>query len=416
MHDASNKVQTYLVGGAIRDELLGLPVSDRDFVVVGSTPEAMIAQDYKPVGRDFPVFLHPQTHQEYALARTERKTGRGHQGFVFHTGEDVTLEDDLCRRDLTINAIARDSEGNLIDPYGGVSDLDQRILRHVAPAFSEDPLRVLRVARFAARFAEYGFTVAEETMHLMRTVSVSGELASLSAERIWQEMHKALCSGAPQVFIQVLRAAQALQFILPEVDRLFGVPQPEKYHPEIDTGVHICLALEQAVKHQSPPEIIYAVLLHDVGKGLTPKQYWPSHHGHEKAGVVPVKRIGQRLRVPRKYTELAALVSEWHLHIHRAFELRPTTLLEVFERADAFRRPDRFRQIIQASEMDARGRTGLEQRDYPQADFLTGLLSQLLGIDHAKLLEDGLKGHQFASALREQRLRVITGSKKLGIQ
>ena len=401
-------MQTYLVGGAVRDELLGLSVSDRDYVVVGATPEVMLAKGYTAVGRDFPVFLHPQTHEEYALARTECKAGVGHQGFVFHTGDDVSLEADLQRRDLTINAIARDSDGNLIDPYNGKVDLEQRILRHVSPAFSEDPLRVLRVARFAARFAEYGFNVAEETMQLLREISASGELATLSAERIWQEMYKALQSRAPHVFIQTLRKAEALESILPEVDRLFGVPQPEKYHPEIDTGLHVCLALEQAVKHGCTPEVIYAVLLHDIGKGLTPESKWPAHHGHEKAGVKPIKRLGERLRVPKKFTQLAALTSEWHLHVHRALELTPKTLLKLFEKTDAFRRPERFRQLLQASEMDARGRTGLEERDYPQANWLEQLLEKLLAIDHAVFVGQGLSGQAIATALRKQRLDLIT--------
>lgn len=374
-------IEIYEVGGAIRDELLGLDVKDHDYVVVGSTPEQMMAQGYKPVGRDFPVFLHPKTHQEYALARTERKQGRGHQGFVFYTGAEVTLEDDLQRRDLTINAVARNKSGDLIDPYGGLQDLKDRVMRHVSPAFAEDPLRVLRVARFAARFAPLGFKVAPETLELMQDIAESGELKTLSAERIWQEMHKALASPAPQVFIQVLRECGALSELLPEVDQLFGVPQPALHHPEIDTGVHVLLCLEQAVKYHCEPIIVYAVLLHDLGKGLTPVDELPSHHGHEQAGKPLVKQVGVRLKVPKKYTELAEIVSEWHLHVHRAKELKVTTIVKLFEQTDAFRRPERFKQFLQACEIDARGRTGLEQREYPQIGYLLALYEQLITLD-----------------------------------
>lgn len=400
-------IQVYEVGGAVRDQLLGLPVEDHDYVVVGATPEQLIEQGYQPIGKDFPVFLHPQTHDEYALARTERKQGIGHQGFVFHTGKDVTLEDDLERRDLTINAIAKDNDGHYIDPYNGRQDLQARVLRHVSPAFSEDPLRVLRVARFAARFATLGFQIAPETLELMRTISASGELKTLSAERIWQELHKALASPAPQVFIQTLHDCGALIEILPEIDALFGVPQPEEYHPEIDTGLHILLALEQAAKAQCDPIVVYAVLLHDVGKGLTPEAALPSHHGHEQAGVPLVNTIGQRLKAPRKYTELAAIVSEWHLQVHRAKQLNPKTILKLFERTDAFRRAERFELFLRACEIDARGRTGLEQRDYPQSQFLLKALEAATSIDMSELIAEKLSGPRMATAIYRKRLTAV---------
>lgn len=397
----------YEVGGAVRDELLGLPVDDHDYVVVGATPEQLIEQGYKPIGKDFPVFLHPRTHDEYALARTERKHGRGHQGFVFHTGSDVTLEDDLLRRDLTINAIAKDVDGNYIDPYQGRRDLDAKILRHVSPAFAEDPLRVLRVARFASRFAVEGFQIAPETLELMRRISESGELETLSAERIWQELHKALSNPAPQVFVKTLRDCGALKVILPEVDELFGVPQPAEYHPEIDTGLHILLSLEQSALAKCEAIVIYAVLLHDVGKGLTPNEKLPSHHGHEKAGVPLVTTIGQRLKAPKKYTELAEIVSQWHLHAHRAKEMTPKKILKLFEQTDAFRRPERFKQYLQACEMDARGRTGLEERDYPQASYLLELLQLLLAVDVKALIAQWPENKDIKQMLHKHYLRCL---------
>ncbi len=400
-------MQIYTVGGAVRDQLLGLPVEDRDYVVVGATPEQLIKQGYRPVGKDFPVFLHPRTQQEYALARTERKQGRGHQGFVFHTGQDVTLEEDLQRRDLTINAIARDAEGQLIDPYHGQRDLAAGILRHISPAFGEDPLRVFRVARFAARFAPLGFSIAPETLTLMRQISASGELATLSAERIWQEMHKALSGPAPQVFIRVLRECDALVEILPEVDALFGVPQPAQYHPEIDTGLHVLLCLEQAAQANCDPIVVYAVLLHDLGKALTPTAVLPAHHGHELSGVPLVQAVGQRLKVPKKYTELAEIVSEWHLYAHRAMELKPKTLLKLLESTDAFRRPARFMQFLQACEMDARGRTGLADRDYSQREFLQQVFRAAADIDMAELVKNKLPGPDIAASIYSERLAAI---------
>ncbi len=400
-------MQVFEVGGAVRDELLGLSVQDRDYVVVGATPEQLTGQGYKPIGRDFPVFLHPQTHQEYALARTERKQGQGHQGFVFYTGLDVSLEDDLQRRDLTINAIAKDADGQLIDPYNGCRDLQAGILRHISPAFAEDPLRVLRVARFAARFAPLGFEVALATMDLMREITASGELQTLSAERIWQELYKALSGPAPQVFIQVLRDCGALLEVLPEIDQLFGVPQPAKHHPEIDTGVHILLSLEQAALAECDPMVVYAVLLHDLGKALTPEEQWPAHHGHELAGVPLVQAIGRRLKAPKKYTELAEIVCQWHLHVHRAASLKPGTVLKLFERTDAFRRPDRFVQFLQACEMDARGRTGLERRDYPQKKLLQTALENLQRLPIEQIVKTTDDPKQIPERIRTARLKQL---------
>lgn len=376
----------YLVGGAVRDQLLGFPNADRDWVVVGATVPQLLALGYSQVGRDFPVFLHPQTKEEHALARTERKTGPGYTGFSFKADPSVTLEEDLLRRDLTINAIAQGANGDLIDPYGGVRDLNKRVLRHVSPAFTEDPLRVLRVARFAARFAPQGFTIAEETLQLMRKLSRSGELQHLVAERVWQEMEKALCTAAPAVFFRALRDCAALQVILPEVDRLFGIPQPPAHHPEIDTGVHVMMCLEQAAKLSDDPVVRFATLVHDVGKGITPKAKWPHHYGHEQLGVPLIKAICERLRVPKKYTAIARLVCEYHTHCHRAAELKPATMLRLLEALDAFRRPTQLAQFVLACEADARGRSGFEERDYPQAELLRQAMKAAAGVDIPALL------------------------------
>lgn len=369
-------MQTYLVGGAVRDELLGLPVKERDWVVVGAHPDEMQAQGFVAVGRDFPVFLHPQTKEEYALARTERKTGPGYRGFVTRFSSDVTLEQDLERRDLTINAIAKDpNTGALVDPYGGQRDIDARVLRHVSDAFIEDPVRVLRVARFAARFASLGFTVAPETLALMQRIAASGELDALVPERVWQETERALAAAKPQLFFSVLRDAHALKIIFPEVDALFGVPQPEQWHPEIDTGVHTLMVLEQAAKLSGDPIVRFAALTHDLGKGVTPKEHWPKHHGHEAASVELLHALCDRLRVPNEYRDCAAAVARYHGHAHRALELRHATLLDLLENLDAFRRPARFEQFVLACEADFRGRTGLEDRDYPQAAYLRRALA-----------------------------------------
>tara|TARA_R100001377_G_scaffold52931_3_gene31072 strand:- start:1766 stop:3007 length:1242 start_codon:yes stop_codon:yes gene_type:complete len=380
-------MKTYLVGGAVRDRLLGFKKSDRDWVVVGASVEQMLEAGYTQVGRDFPVFLHPKTKEEHALARTERKTGPGYTGFAFNADPSVTLEEDLQRRDLTINAIAQDSDGKLVDPYGGVKDVEDRVLRHVSEAFTEDPLRVLRVARFMARFAPIGFRIAEETMILMRQLTDSGELQHLVAERVWQEMDKALRSAAPAEFFRSLRDCGALQVILPEVDNLFGVPQPPLHHPEIDTGVHVMMCLEQAAKLSDDPVVRFATLMHDLGKGVTPKDNWPRHFGHEQLGVPLINAVCARLRVPKKYQQVARLVSQFHTHCHRALELRADTMLRLFESLDAFRRPEQVAQFLLACEADSRGRTGFEDREYPQAEFLRGALLAANGVNIAALLQ-----------------------------
>jgi len=379
-------MKIYLVGGAVRDALLGIGKADRDYVVVGATVQEMLAQGYQQVGRDFPVFLHPQTREEHALARTERKTGPGHTGFAFVADPTVTLEEDLARRDLTINAMARAADGSLIDPFDGSSDLEQRILRHVSPAFSEDPLRVLRVARFAARFAHLGFTIADSTMALMTQMSSSGELDHLVAERVWTEMEKAMRERSPAVFVQVLRDCGAMRVILPEVDALFGVPQPEQYHPEVDSGVHTLMCVEQAAALSDDPVVRFATLVHDVGKGLTPKDNWPHHYGHEHLGIKAVTALCQRLRVPKKYATIARLASEYHTHCHRVAELRPVTILRLLESLDAFRRPEQMELFLLVCEADARGRTGFEQRPYPQADILRRAQRAAAEVDVAALL------------------------------
>lgn len=400
-------MQIFKVGGAVRDRMLGRPVSEVDWVVVGASAEQMLEQGFRPVGADFPVFLHPQTGEEYALARTERKSGRGYGGFTFHASPEVTLEQDLIRRDLTVNAMAEDQLGNLIDPYGGQQDLQARVLRHVSPAFAEDPLRVLRVARFAARYAPLGFSVAEETLALMRQLADSGELSHLTAERSWKEISRALMEPRPDVFIRVLRDCGALAVLLPEVDALFGVPQPPAHHPEIDTGVHVLSVLRQCAEHDQPLTVRWACLLHDVGKGLTPESEWPRHIAHEHKGGRLIQAINQRCKAPRDCAELAMLVGEFHTHGHRALELRPSTLLELLQRFDVFRRPQRFAEFVAACEMDARGRHGLEQRDYPQAGYLLGAAEVARQVAVKPLLEKGLKGAELGEALNRERLQAL---------
>lgn len=400
-------MQVYKVGGAVRDRLLGLPVTDVDRVVVGATTEEMLAQGFRPVGADFPVFLHPKTGEEYALARTERKSGRGYGGFTFYASPEVTLEEDLIRRDLTINAMAEDDQLNLTDPYHGQRDLEARILRHVSPAFAEDPLRVLRVARFAARYAGLGFTVADETMDLMRQLSESGELQALTAERSWKEISRALMEDHPQVFIQVLRDCGALKVLMPEVDALFGVPQPETHHPEIDTGLHTLSVLEQSALHKQPLTVRWACLLHDLGKGLTPEEQWPRHIAHEHTGLKLIKAVNERFKVPKDCQELALLVGQYHTHGHRALELKASTLLELLQSFDIYRRPQRFEEFIVACEMDARGRKGLEQRSYPQADYLRGAAQAARAVAVQPLLEQGFKGPELGEALKRERLKAL---------
>ncbi len=405
-------MQIYKVGGAVRDRLLGRPVTDNDWVVVGATVEQMQAEGFRPVGSDFPVFLHQKTGEEYALARTERKSGVGYGGFTFHASPEVTLEQDLIRRDLTINAMAEDSEGNLTDPYHGKNDLDARLLRHVSPAFAEDPLRVLRVARFAARFAGLGFQVAPDTLALMRQLSESGELKALTAERSWKEISRALMEDAPQVFIQVLRDCGALEQLMPEVDALFGVPQPPAHHPEIDTGAHTLSVLEQAARHQQPLTVRWACLLHDLGKGTTPESQWPRHIAHEHRGLKLIEAVNQRFKAPRDCQELALLVGEFHTHGHRALELKPSTLLELLQRFDVYRRPQRFEEFVMACEMDARGRLGLEDRAYPQAGYLRGAAEAARNVAVQPLVEQGYAGQALGEALKKARLNALKAYKE----
>jgi len=396
-------MQVYLVGGAVRDALLGLPERERDWVVVGGTREELLASGYREVGRDFPVFLHPQTHEEYALARLERKVAPGYRGFEFRFGPEVTLEEDLGRRDLTINAIARAADGTLIDPHGGRRDLAARLLRHVSGAFVEDPVRVLRVARFAARFASLGFKVAAETMALMRAIVERGEVRALVAERVWQETEQALRAGAPAEYFRVLRECGALQFIFPELDALFGVPQPAAWHPEIDTGIHTLMVLEQAARLSEHGQVRFAALVHDLGKGQTPRQEWPRHHGHENRSVALIDAIASRLRIPAEYSELASIVARCHGLVHRAFELRPATLLELLEQADAFRRPQRFDSALLACEADSRGRAGFEMRPYPQRAYVAAARDAAAAIRPTQQDLARYKGAEIAGEMRRRR-------------
>jgi tRNA nucleotidyltransferase (CCA-adding enzyme) len=376
-------MQAYVVGGAVRDALLGLPVQDRDWVVVGATPEDMAAQGFRPVGKDFPVFLHPETHEEYALARTERKTAPGYHGFVFHTSPDVRLEDDLIRRDLTVNAMARGADGTIVDPYGGMQDLHDRIFRHVSPAFAEDPVRILRLARFAARFPE--FRVADTTLALMRRMVEDGEVDALVPERVWQEVARGLMERTPSRMLTVLRDCGALARILPELDALWGVPQPPLHHPEIDTGAHMLLVIDYAAERGFDLPVRFAALMHDLGKGVTPPEHWPKHHGHEGLGPRLITDLCKRLRVPTECRDLAVMTAREHGNVSRALELRPKTIVTLFERCDAFRKPDRFMQMLLASECDARGRGHatheLRYRDYPQADYLLRALAAARGVN-----------------------------------
>lgn len=400
-------MKTYLVGGAVRDQLLGLPTHEYDWVVVGATPQEMLTQGYQQVGKDFPVFLHPETHDEHALARTERKSGSGYTGFICHADPEVTLEQDLLRRDLTINAIAQDSDGSLIDPYHGRRDLELRILRHVSPAFSEDPLRVLRIARFAARFHLLGFTIAPETQALMRQIVNSGEIANLTPERVWKETEKALSTQSPQVFFQVLRDCGALAVLFPEIDNLFGVPAPEKWHPEIDTGVHVLMVLEVAAQLSDDVDIRFSALLHDVGKGLTPKEEWPHHHGHGLAGVRLVENICQRFKIPTSTRELARLVSEFHDQIHTIYKLRASTLLNLFNTIDVWRKPSRLEQMALVSEADYRGRAGWQNRAYPQADYLKQAYAVANSVSVKDIVDAGYTGAEIKNQLNQRRTSAL---------
>jgi len=407
-------MEVYLVGGAVRDELLGLPVGERDWVVVGSSPEDMERLGYRPVGRDFPVFLHPESHEEYALARTERKTGRGYRGFEVHCAPEVTLEDDLRRRDLTINAMARDAAGRLVDPHGGQADLERKLLHHVSEAFAEDPVRILRVARFAARFAPLGFAVAPGTVELMRGMVESGEADALVPERVWQETLKALSEPRPDAFLAVLRDCGALARIFPELDALWGVPQPPRWHPEVDTGVHMLLVMQAAARLTGNPRVRFAALMHDLGKGTTPPDQWPRHIGHEDRGAKLVRQLSDRLRVPTDFRHLAELTARWHGLAHRALELKASTVLQLFEHCDALRRPDRFREFLLACEADFRGRTGWEARSYPEAGLLATALDAALAATLDPGERRGLSGEQIGEALRKKRLKAVGAAMERG--
>ena len=397
-------MELFKVGGCVRDRLLGLPVKDRDWVVVGSNVNEMLAQGFRPVGKDFPVFLHPQTHEEYALARTERKTAPGYHGFEIHASPEVTLVEDLVRRDLTINAIAEDAEGNVIDPFNGQLDLQNKILRHTSPAFVEDPVRVLRLARFSARF---GFQVADETRQLISQMIANGELEHLVAERVWQELEKALQSKQPSLFFYCLREVGALHILFPEIDRLFGIPQIPKWHPEIDTGVHVMLVLDQAARLSDDLAVRFAALCHDLGKGTTPADILPSHKGHEKHSIALTRNLCERLRVPREISSLAIKVAEFHTHCHLLFELSAADVLAVFEGLDAFRKPQRFSQYLLAGEADFRGRPGYENADMPEKIAFQACFDAALQINAAPFVSEGLKGPAIAAAIARQRCKVI---------
>lgn len=400
-------MKVYLVGGAVRDELLGLPISDRDWVVVGSTTDAMLQAGYKSVGKDFPVFLHPQTHEEYALARLERKTGPGYHGFSFQSEASVTLEEDLGRRDLTINAMARSESGQLIDPYGGQNDLQNRLLRHVSMAFVEDPVRVLRVSRFMAKLAKQGFSVADETMQLMRNMVDSGEVKQLVAERVWQEMYAALGSDNPVLFFETLRECGALAEIIPEVDKLAGVPQRKQWHPEIDCFVHTMMVLEQASLASKSQAVRFAAVCHDLGKATTPRDTLPAHHGHEERGALICDELCERLRVPKRVHELARLTTRYHTHCHRAQELKVQTLVKLFKALDVKRKPDRFNEFLVACKADARGRLGFEQSDYPQSDFLYEASKVFCAVDSAAIAKTAASKAGIAQAIHEAQIAAL---------
>lgn len=397
----------YLVGGAVRDELLGRPVAERDWVVVGATPADLESRGYLPVGKDFPVFLHPQSREEYALARLERKVAPGYRGFTTEFSPTVTLEQDLARRDLTINAMARDAAGRLIDPFDGCADLERRVLRHVSPAFIEDPVRILRVARFLARFAPLGFTVAPETLALMRRMVEAGEVDALVPERVWRELARALDEPVPRAALEILRECGALRVLLPEVDALFGVPQRPEWHPEIDTGEHVMLALQVAAARGSSQAVRFAVLAHDLGKALTPRDQWPRHHAHETLGLPAIEALCSRLRVPQEHRELALLASRFHTHVHRGLELRTSTILELLGHCDAFRRPARFNEFLEACECDARGRLGYADSPYPQRARIERAFAIASAITLSAHDREGLVGAALGERLRSKRLAAL---------
>lgn len=399
-------MQVYLVGGAVRDERLGLPVKERDWCVVGATPGNLVDAGYRQVGKDFPVFLHPETGEEYALARTERKTAAGYHGFEFDTSPDVTIEEDLSRRDFTINALAVDDSGSLIDPFGGSQDLDKRLIRHVSDAFVEDPVRVLRAAKFAARFSGLGFRIAPETRDLMRSMVASGEADALVPDRVWKETETALAGPNPHLFFEALRSCGALRVVFPEVDALFGVPQPVRWHPEVDTGLHTMMVVDQAARLSDAIEVRFAALVHDLGKGSTRPGDLPSHPGHERRGKRLINAIGDRMPLPRACSDLGSLVAEFHTHCHRAFELRDDTVVKLFEKTDAFRRPERFEQFLLACEADARGRTGFERRDYRQAAHLRSALAAAAAVDAGRIASEHDR-KKIPGAIRKARVVAV---------
>lgn len=405
-------MQIYLVGGAVRDNLLNYPSSENDWVVVGATPQQMVKLGFKPVGQDFPVFIHKETNEEYALARTERKSGRGYKGFEFYTSTEVSLEEDLARRDLTINAMAQDAQGNLVDPFGGQRDLDLKVLRHVSDAFTEDPLRVLRVARFAARYAHLGFSIATETMQLMKSIVAQGEMEFLVAERVWKETSRALQERSPHTYIEVLRECGALKILFPEVDSLFGVPQRADYHPEIDTGTHTLMALQQAAKLSDSSAVRFSVLVHDVGKSLTPKTVLPGHKGHESRGLPLVKALCGRLGVPNEYRQLAMAVTQYHLHSHKALELKPATILKLFTGIGAIRSSAKLMDFLNCCEADARGRSGFENNAYIPSDYLPKALEAVQDADISDLVANNVKGAEIGRQLKQRQIAKLTEFKK----
>lgn len=398
-------MKTYLVGGAVRDQLLSYPVKERDWVVVGATPQVLQAQGFRQVGRDFPVFLHPETGEEYALARTERKAGKGYHGFTCDFNPLVSLEEDLLRRDLTINAIAMDGHGTLIDPYNGIEDLRAKKLRHVSAAFIEDPVRVLRVARFAARYHHLGFTIAEETLSLMQEMVSNSELSNLVAERVWQEWQRSLTEKNPEIFLTTLRACGALTVILPEIDILFGIPNPPKYHPEIDTGIHSLMVLQEAVKLSCDPRVRFAALVHDLGKGTTPMSAWPKHHGHELRGVQIIRALAKRLKIPAEYRDLGMRVAQYHLLIHKIAQLRASTIVKIFDEMDAFRRPQLFADVLLVCQADFLGRAA--EINYPQRQNWQFLLAECAKIPPQQFIEQGLQGVAIKEALHHERIKTV---------
>ncbi|WNC67925.1 multifunctional CCA addition/repair protein [Thalassotalea nanhaiensis] len=408
----TSTLNTYLVGGAVRDQLLGREIVERDYLVVGASVDKMLSLGFMQVGKDFPVFLHPDTKEEYALARTEKKQGLGYTGFVCYAEPDVTIEEDLLRRDLTVNAMAQDNHGNIIDPFNGQQDLKEKILRHVSSAFSEDPLRVLRVARFAARYHYLGFTVAGETIKLMQEMVTKGELENLTPDRVWKEFSRSLSEDNPEVFINILRETGALKVLWPDLDKLWGIPNPEAHHGEIDTGVHTLMVLQQSVKLSQDIGVRFAALTHDLGKGLTPKSKWPTHHGHEKSGLPLVENICRTLKVPNQVKRISLLVCEYHLHSHRAFELRADTILGMFNKLDVWRKPEDFELFLLSCEADCTGRLGQENTDYPQANYLRDAFHACKQISPKQFVEQGLKGKDIKDAIDKAKIAAITLVKK----